>query len=57
MATEVGRRLQDARLVLVEGATVEGRVVAPALLAPGCSVGPRALVGDRSALGEGVTIG
>jgi len=55
--TEIGRRLQGARLMLVDGATVEGRVVAPALLASGCSVGPRALVGDRSALGEGVTIG
>jgi len=57
VTTEVGRQLQDARLMLVEGASVEGRVVAPVLLAAGCSVGPRALVGDRSALGEGVTIG
>ena len=57
VTTEVGRRLQEARLMLVDGATVEGRVVAPALLAPGCTVAVRALVGDRSALGEGVTIG
>ena len=55
--TEIGRRLQDARLMLVDGANVEGRVVAPALLSPGCSIGPQALVGDRSALGEGVTVG
>jgi mannose-1-phosphate guanylyltransferase len=57
VSTEVGRRLRDSGLMLVDGATVEGRVVAPALLAAGCSVAPRALVGDRSALGEGVTIG
>jgi mannose-1-phosphate guanylyltransferase len=57
VSTEVGRRLQEARLMLVDGATVEGRVVAPALLAPGCTVAARALVGDRSTLGEGVTIG
>ena len=41
---------------LVDGSAVEGRVVAPALLEAGCSVAPRALVGDRSVLGEGVTI-
>jgi mannose-1-phosphate guanylyltransferase len=55
--TEVGRQLHDAGLILVDGATIEGRVLAPALVASGCSVGARALVGDRSALGEGVTIG
>ena len=57
VATEVGRRLRGSGLVLVEGATVDGRVVAPVVVATGCSVAPRALVGDRSVLGEGVTIG
>jgi mannose-1-phosphate guanylyltransferase len=57
VATEVGRRLRESGLVLVEGATVDGRVVAPVVVATGCSVAPRALVGDRSVLGEGVTIG
>ena len=57
VTTEIGRLLQDSRLMLVKGATVEGRVVAPALVAAGCSIGRRALVGDRSALGEGVTVG
>ena len=55
--TEIGRRLHDAGLLITDGATVEGRVLAPALVAPGCSIGARALVGDRSVLGEGVTIG
>jgi len=55
--TEVGRQLHDAGLILIDGASVEGRVVAPALVASGSSVGARALVGDRSALGENVTIG
>jgi mannose-1-phosphate guanylyltransferase len=57
VATEVGRRLRESGLVLVEGATVDGRVVAPVVVATGCSVAARALVGDRSVLGEGVTIG
>jgi mannose-1-phosphate guanylyltransferase len=57
VSTEIGRELRAAGLLLTDGATVEGRVVAPALVAPGCSIGPRALVGDRSALGEGVSIG
>jgi mannose-1-phosphate guanylyltransferase len=55
--TEVGRRLGDAGLMLVAGATVAGRVVAPVVVAAGSSIGARALVGDRSALGEGVTVG
>jgi mannose-1-phosphate guanylyltransferase len=54
--TEVGRELRDSGLVLVDGATVAGRVVAPVVVAPGSSIGARALVGDRSVLGEGVTI-
>ena len=57
VTTEVGRQLRGSGLMLVEGATIEGRVVAPVLVAAGCSVASRALVGDRSVLGEHVTIG
>ncbi len=56
VSTEVGRELGDRRLAVVDGSAVEGRVVAPALVEAGCSVAARALVGDRSVLGEGVTI-
>jgi mannose-1-phosphate guanylyltransferase len=56
VSTEVGRELGDHGLALIDGSAVEGRVVAPVLVAAGCSVAPRALVGDRSVLGEGVTI-
>jgi mannose-1-phosphate guanylyltransferase len=56
VSTEVGRELGDHGLALVDGSAVEGRVVAPVLVAAGCSVAPRALVGDRSVLGEGVKI-
>jgi mannose-1-phosphate guanylyltransferase len=56
VSTEVGRELGDHGLALVDGSAVEGRVVAPVLLAAGCSVAPRALVGDRSVLGEGVSV-
>jgi mannose-1-phosphate guanylyltransferase len=56
VATELGRRLADHGMSLLDGASVEGRVVAPVLLAPGCTVAPQALVGDRSVLGEGVSV-
>jgi len=56
VSTEVGHELGDHGLALVDGATVEGRVVAPVLVGAGSSVAPRALVGDRSVLGAGVTI-
>src|SRR5206468_11734998 len=46
--TEVGRELGAAGLALVDGARVEGRVVAPALVARGCVVGKRAIVGGRA---------
>jgi mannose-1-phosphate guanylyltransferase len=54
--TEVGRELGDRGLALVDDSAIEGRVVAPVVIAAGCSVAARALVGDRSVLGEGVTI-
>jgi mannose-1-phosphate guanylyltransferase len=56
VTTELGRQLRDSGMSLVDGASIEGQVVAPVLLASGCTVGPRALVGDRSVLGEGVTV-
>ncbi|HEX4283358.1 MAG TPA: NDP-sugar synthase [Solirubrobacteraceae bacterium] len=55
--TDVGRQLRGSGLVLVDGAKVDGRVVAPVLVGSGSSIGARALVGDRSVLGEGVTVG
>ena len=54
--TEIGRRLSEHGLALIDGASVEGRVLAPVLVGAGCSVAPRALVGDRSVLGAGVTV-
>jgi len=57
VSTEVGRRLADAGLALVDGATVEGRVVAPALVGSGCFVADGAIVGGRTVLGHGVTVG
>jgi mannose-1-phosphate guanylyltransferase len=55
--TDVGRQLRGSGLVLVDGAKVDGRVVAPVLVGSGSSIAARALVGDRSVLGEGVTVG
>jgi mannose-1-phosphate guanylyltransferase len=55
--TEVGRRLQESRLIAVEDGTIEGRVVAPVLVGPDCTLGKESVVGDRSVLGEGVTVG
>jgi mannose-1-phosphate guanylyltransferase len=56
VSTEVGRELGDRGLALFDGANVQGRVVAPVLVGAGCSVAPRAMVGDRSVLGEGVRV-
>ncbi len=56
VTTEIGRRIADAGLALVEGGTVEGRVVAPALVAADCTVAAHAIVGGRTVLGERVTV-
>jgi mannose-1-phosphate guanylyltransferase len=52
----VGDRLNEAGLAIADGATVHGRVVAPALVRPGCNVAAGAIVGGRTVLGRGVTI-
>jgi mannose-1-phosphate guanylyltransferase len=57
VTTEIGRRLGEAGLALVDGAQVDGRVVAPALVGSGCVVGEDAIVGGRAVLGQGVSIG
>jgi mannose-1-phosphate guanylyltransferase len=57
VSTEVGQLLAEARLTRVEDATVDGRVVAPALVANRCRVERGAIVGGRTVLGEGVMIG
>jgi mannose-1-phosphate guanylyltransferase len=57
VSTEVGSQLGTHGLALVDSAAMEGRVVAPVLIASGCSVARGAVVGDRSVLGEGVTVG
>ena len=57
VSTQVGRELGEHGLTRVDGASVEGRVVAPALVGAGCSLAPRTLVGDRSVLGEAVSVG
>jgi mannose-1-phosphate guanylyltransferase len=56
VATEVGEQLSNSSLVLVDGAQIDGRVVAPALVASGCVVEQRAIVGGRAVLGQGVQI-
>ena len=57
VSTEVGRLLSDAQLARVGDAIVEGRVVAPALVAGGCEVADGAIVGGRTVLGEGASVG
>jgi mannose-1-phosphate guanylyltransferase len=54
--TEVGRELGASGRALVHGAQIDGRVVAPALVARDCVVGRRAIVGGRTVLGRGVTV-
>lgn len=57
VSTDIGQRLAESRLVLVDGGEIEGRVVAPVLVGAGCTLSRGSVVGDRSVLGEGVTIG
>ncbi len=57
VTTEVGRRLQDSGFVAVDGGTIDGRVLPPALLGPDCTLHAGCVVGDRTVLGRGVTIG
>jgi mannose-1-phosphate guanylyltransferase len=57
--TEIGRRLADAGGVLREGDTerAQGTIHGPALIGPGCRLAATAVVGSRTVLGRGVTVG
>ncbi len=57
--TDVGRRVAQAGGVLREGDTgaVAGAVHGPALIGSGCRVAADAIVGSRSVLGRGVSVG
>ncbi len=55
--TAVRERLGSDRLAVAEGATVHGRVIAPALLERGVQIGEGAHVGPLVVLGQDVTIG
>ncbi|MDQ6804209.1 MAG: NDP-sugar synthase [Actinomycetota bacterium] len=57
VSTETGRRLAEAQLALAEGATIEGRLVPPALVGPGCRIAAGAIVGGRTVLGTDVEVG
>lgn len=54
--TEVGRRLKEASLTLIQDSRIDGRVVAPALVGPGCAVAEHALVGSLTVLGPKVNV-
>ena len=43
--------------MLLERRQVAGRVVAPAIIGAGCEIAPGAIVGGRTVLGHGVTVG
>jgi mannose-1-phosphate guanylyltransferase len=59
LQSEVGRRVAEAGGVLLEGdATgVAGTIHGPALCGSGCVVARTAIVGSRTVLGRGVTVG
>lgn len=56
VSTEIGSRVAAAGMALTDGASVEGRVVGPALLSSGCRVARGAIVGGRAVLGRDVTV-
>jgi mannose-1-phosphate guanylyltransferase len=55
--TEAGTALRAAGLTSVAGATIEGQVLAPALVGTGSVIARHATVGGRVVLGKGVTVG
>jgi mannose-1-phosphate guanylyltransferase len=55
--TPIGERLHDAGGALTDGALIDGRVVAPALVAEGSTVAASAIVGGRAVLGPNSTVG
>jgi len=57
VSTEIGRRLGEARLKLVECGRIDGRAVAPVRVGAGSKVDEHAIVGGRTVLGSGVHIG
>jgi mannose-1-phosphate guanylyltransferase len=58
VSTQIGTRLGEAGMTLVDGAAeILGRVVAPALVGPGCRIGHDAIVGGRAVLGADVEVG
>jgi mannose-1-phosphate guanylyltransferase len=56
VSTELGARLEEAHHTLADGAHVEGRVVAPALVGQGSTIGAGAIVGGRVVLGRDVNV-
>ena len=56
VATEIGDQLREASLTLVLDSKIDGRVVAPALVGPGCAVHTRALIGSLTVLGREVDV-
>jgi len=57
VATQIGSRLADCGLCLVEDSEVAGRVLPPAFVGRGCRIEGQATVGGRAVLGAGVKIG
>jgi mannose-1-phosphate guanylyltransferase len=57
VSTEIGRQVAEAEYALADGAQVDGRVIPPALVGPGCRIAAGAIVGGRTVLGAGVEVG
>jgi mannose-1-phosphate guanylyltransferase len=58
VVTNIGTRLNAAAGCLIEaGATVEGRVVRPAIVGAGCHIAADAIVGGLAVLGRNVSVG
>ncbi len=55
--TEISSALEQGSRVLAEGARVEGRAVAPAVIGEGSAIAASATVGGRVVLGRNVTVG
>ncbi len=57
VSTDIGRELSESDRALADGAEVDGMVVAPAFVGPGCTIAEGAIVGGRTVLGADVEVG
>src|SRR5207253_990686 len=57
VSTMVGAELGESYLAVDPGATVDGRVIPPAVIGSGCSIAENARIGSLAVLGNDISVG